>query len=290
MFKKLSELRQSLIYELKHIRLVRILAFPFLMYSRNKSWKRYQNSEDRAYIKGLKHKHAGGRCFIIGNGPSLSPRDLDNIKDECCFGTNRIYHIFDKTDWRPVYYVSVDLDVIGNEVTSIEGADIKEKFIYDVARSHFVNGRLRNNKSNIHFIRINWTFALKKNKTPCLTFSKDVSNYFTNYYTVTCTCIELAIYMGFKEIYLLGVDHNYPVQLLEDGTIIRDPSVKTYFDGMQGGERIAVQPVDAVNKSYAVCKEYADAHGIKIYNATRGGKLEIFERVDFDKLMRDRKL
>ena len=37
-------------------------------------------------------------------------------------------------------------------------------------------------------------------------------------------------------------------------------------------------------KGYQMCKNYADTHGIKIYNATRGGMLEIFERVDFDSL------
>ena len=36
--------------------------------------------------------------------------------------------------------------------------------------------------------------------------------------------------------------------------------------------------------AYEVAKENAEKKGIKIYNATRGGKLEVFERVDFDSL------
>ena len=46
---------------------------------------------------------------------------------------------------------------------------------------------------------------------------------------------------------------------------------------------------EALTKCYEVCDTYAKAHGIKIYNATRGGKLEVFERVDFDDLMGMRK-
>jgi hypothetical protein len=42
--------------------------------------------------------------------------------------------------------------------------------------------------------------------------------------------------------------------------------------------------VDKTTKAYQSAKAYADAHGIKVYNATRGGKLEVFERVDFDSL------
>ncbi len=29
-------------------------------------------------------------------------------------------------------------------------------------------------------------------------------------------------------------------------------------------------------------KKYADKNGVKIFNATRGGMLEVFERVDLD--------
>lgn len=38
--------------------------------------------------------------------------------------------------------------------------------------------------------------------------------------------------------------------------------------------------------NYQAARRYAETHGIKIYNATRGGELEVFERVDFDSLFR----
>ncbi len=37
--------------------------------------------------------------------------------------------------------------------------------------------------------------------------------------------------------------------------------------------------------AYMSLREYAKEHGIRVLNATRGGKLEVFERVNFDKLM-----
>lgn len=42
--------------------------------------------------------------------------------------------------------------------------------------------------------------------------------------------------------------------------------------------------VDQVTLAYQSAKQYANQHDFKIYNATRGGKLEIFERVDFNDL------
>ena len=60
-------------------------------------------------IAQLKDRNAGGRCFIVATGPSLKMEDLDtlNQQGEYSIGVNRIYLAFDKTDWRPDYYVAV---------------------------------------------------------------------------------------------------------------------------------------------------------------------------------------
>ena len=61
-------------------------------------------------IRKFKNIHSGERCFIIGNGPSLNADDLDKLAEQgyVTFAFNRIYHIFDQTDWRPTYYMSQD--------------------------------------------------------------------------------------------------------------------------------------------------------------------------------------
>jgi len=84
--------------------------------------------------------------------------------------------------------------------------------------------------------------------------------------------LQLAAYMGFTEIYLLGTDcQQY------------DDDEKMHFTS----DYSVVKSILNLNKiisAYEVAKEYAEAHGIKIYNATRGGSLEVFQRVDFDSL------
>ena len=95
--------------------------------------------------------------------------------------------------------------------------------------------------------------------------------------------------MGFSEIYLLGCDHNYALKADKNGSIHQDASVSaTYFDGVDEEKSKAaksVQCVDFMTESYLVCRRSADELQVKVYNATRGGKLEVFERVDFDELM-----
>lgn len=55
-------------------------------------------------LKKFKNIHKGQRCFIIGTGPSLTVEDLELLKDEICFGSNRIFEIYPRTSWRPTYY------------------------------------------------------------------------------------------------------------------------------------------------------------------------------------------
>ena len=69
-------------------------------------------ASSRKSLAEFKNKYAGKRCFIIGNGPSLTPSDLDLIKGEYSFAANRIYYIFEKTEWRPTFYCNQDLNVL----------------------------------------------------------------------------------------------------------------------------------------------------------------------------------
>ena len=56
----------------------------------------------------FKDKHKGQRCVIIGNGPSLNKMDLSFLKQEICFGMNKIYLGFEKWNFIPKYYVAVN--------------------------------------------------------------------------------------------------------------------------------------------------------------------------------------
>jgi len=54
----------------------------------------------------------GTRAFIVGNGASLEPDQLDMLHkhNEVCFGVNRIHLMYDRTEWRPTYWLLMDMD------------------------------------------------------------------------------------------------------------------------------------------------------------------------------------
>ena len=89
---------------------------------------------------------------------------------------------------------------------------------------------------------------------------------------MTYACIQIAVYLGLKEIYLLGVDCDYTVGSVSNHFYAEDKPDMT--------ERSMAE----MTLAFQAAHQYADAHGIKICNANRGGNLEIFERVDFDSL------
>ena len=101
--------------------------------------------------------------------------------------------------------------------------------------------------------------------------------------------MQLAAYMGFSEIYLLGVDHNYQKTIDLNGNVVVDPNAKDYFcEGYDADIKdVVVHDMGNNTRAYMDAKKYCDATGCTtIYNATRGGKLEVFKRVNFDELVR----
>jgi hypothetical protein len=239
------------------------------------SFKRNKLNQNR--IIDLENKHLGKRCFIIGNGPSLCPGDLEILymNGEITFAANKISMIFNKTNWRPTYY-------------SVFDGRLQRKII-DIMSDTPAEFKFFNRKSFI------WT---KKVKGNCLylngvggrnylkypKFSKNVSQCVYTIATVTYTSLQLAAFMGFKEIYLIGMDNLYAVTINKDGTKTENPGIKSYFNESFHENNKCAGAQWEMNIAYETAKQYANTQGIKIINATRGGKLEIFPRTDFDSL------
>ena len=223
--------------------------------------------------------HLGETCFIIGNGPSLTSEDLSKIQESGIdsFAFNRIYLMFNKTEWRPTYYVSQDEKTLKNCTEQVNGMDLPYKFIPLFHKFY-------------HGIQIDAAlhFKLLSDKNKML-FSEDISEYIGDSTTVAYTAAQIAVYMGYKRIYLLGVDHNFSKYQNDKGELIQDASVKDYFtaDYNRDKNELYIPNLDASTRAFMAMKEYCDKHGIEVYNATRGGKLEVFPRADFDKVINE---
>lgn len=257
--------RDTLIYKVLHgINLFRIRTRQRVTLLLFDKW--YYDTPFPDQIRKYKGIHEGERCFIIGNGPSLTVSDLEKINKEITFSCNKIYEYSNSSYWKPYYYVVDDTGYVKNDYENIINVASKAKFIgieYDkkLAKPYL--------NSNVIILRKK---TLLDGMLP--RWSIDVDNYIGSGHTVTFLMVQLAIYMGFKEIYFLG----------QDCSTLPD---KTHF---YNSEKNDMSDNDLNNFIYAFysIKKLAEESGVKVYNATRGGKLEVFERIDLEKFLEER--
>lgn len=235
-------------------------------------------------IKKLKDTHKENICFVIGNGPSLKAEDLGELYELGIptFAANRIYKIFDKTEWRPSYYSCEDPVIIRDIEKQINSISCQIKLIpIDLKWYQGIN------INNAYYFNMDY----HRNDDIDYGFYDELSERVTCNGTVTITAIQFAVYMGYTEIYLIGVDHSYARMIDSNGNVIEDKSIKDYFDDSydDGIKNDLVHNMDDATKSFFRAKQHFNPKGIHIYNATRGGKLEVFPRVDLDTFFKEYK-
>ena len=240
------------------------------------------------------NKYEGGRCFVIGNGPSLTLDDLNKLCDETTFACNTIYAVYAHTKWRPSFYVAHD---------SVWCRSIADDFsllkkIYGGCSHFFTSSTtalFSKFSASKSFDFLFYNLVAQKGLED---FSSNCTECVYSAGTVTYAMLQLAVYMGFTEIYLLGIDFSFSEERHDDGTvkkqnipnhmaIIESEGVKYENATVSNFGTPYFVEYDRQLLGYKAARQYADNHGIKIYNATRGGELEVFERVDFDTVIQN---
>ena len=263
------------------------------MYGHFVNWSSYTEK-----VKRFHNQYEGKRCFVVGNGPSLKVSDLDRLKDEITFGCNSIYAVYESTIWRPTFYFAWDTLFCETEMSEKEGvkrllSGCKAMFS-TIMREGF---RFRDEKDieGLFFVRAK---NEEDEETGLPRFSEDCSKQVYISGTVSYFMLQMAVYMGFQEIYLLGIDAtSYSVEYDDSGDGDCESAVDAnYMDAIAENDKEYIKAAEKYDRAYLegmknkctngyrAVRAYADAHGIRVYNATRGGKLEIFKRVDFNSL------
>ena len=233
-------------------------------------------------LTALKDKHRGQRCFVIGNGPSLRITDLDRLKDEITIASNKIYLAFEQTDWRPTYYTAIDglaIENIAKEICAFPSAKILPR-----GTEHLLCGC-----ENAMFCSLGVDWVDVNDFRPG--FSADIRDKVYGGECVTYFNIQVAYYLGCREIYLIGVDFSYKIPdkkvadngyeyiLISEGE--ENHFIKTY---LPVGEKWTMPHLREQEMAFEYCKQYMGKHGGKVYNASRKTELNVFEKVDFDGL------
>lgn len=219
------------------------------------------------------------RIFVIGNGPSLKRTDLSLLKDEITIGFNGI---FLHDSFTPTIYMVEDHLVAEDRKSEIHAYDCFVK----VFPSYL--GYCIEPQENTLFLnhRPRISFPVDTD------FSADAGNITYTGGTVTYTGLQLAASLGFKEIILIGVDASYQVHDVErsdsygTGVLTSKSDDANHFDPRYFGKgyRWHDPNVNTMLQAYRKVHNYGRANGVSVVNATLGGQLEVFPRVDFHDL------
>ena len=222
-------------------------------------------------LEGYKNLHHGKRCFIIGNGPSLKQMDLSGLRSEYTFGMNRIYLLFPELGFQTTYLVSVNELVLEQCAGEMRSLDLP-KFITWRAR-HWLSEDPK-------------TIFIDTDFTAPEQFSPDITGRVFEGFTVTFVALQLAFYMGFAETILIGVDHNFTTKGIPNATVVSTGDDPNHFaPGYFGkGFRWQLPDLEGSERAYTLAKEAYSKAGRRVLDATVGGKLEIFPKVNYNDL------
>jgi hypothetical protein len=242
--------------------------------------KNFNLTKNDGLLASFYNKHINERAFILGNGPSLRKCNLEKLKKEITFGVNSIYLNYENMGYYPSYYVIEDPLVAEDrrdEINSYKGAI---KFI-----GNALNYSL-NDTSTTVWMNVLYRYDEYHNFPY---FSKNALRKIWVGGTVSYLCMQLAYYMGFKEVILLGFDHSYelPEDSIVDGNrILSQSDDPNHFhpDYFGKGYRWHDPNLNRMEMAYKKARDVFEEEGRQIINATVGGKLEVFNRVNFDDL------
>ena len=223
----------------------------------------------------LEDKHRGQRCFIIGNGPSLRQTDLTKLRNEYTFGMNRIYILFPELGFTTTFFLSINDLVIEQCVGDILALPVPKFLSW---RSHRFFQPLNLMPSDLP------TFLYTTYTGP--KFARNARGRLWEGATVTYVALQLAFYMGFEQAILIGVDHTFVTKGQANATVTSQGDDPNHFapDYFGKGFRWQLPDLGTSERAYCMAKQAYESAGREVIDATIGGKLTIFRKVDYNSL------
>lgn len=212
-------------------------------------------------------RHAGQRCVLVANGPSLSYMNLDFLRKEIVIGVNKIFLGFKKFRFYPKYYVAVNQKIIEQSVAHIKAMNCV-KFIGDRGANLVPENAL--------------TYHVKT-KNPAVRFSHDLAQGLHEGWTVTYAALQIAYVLGFAEVVIIGMDHRYEYTGAPNQSCRFDGADPNHFSPDYFGHGQSWDNPDLVRseESYRIARAEFEKDGRRIIDATLGGACNVFEKADY---------
>lgn len=210
--------------------------------------------------------HHGARAVLVCNGPSLNRMDLGFLRREIVIGLNKIHLGLGRFGFYPRYVVAVNPRVV-EQAWSDLAAMTAIKFIGARAASHLPEDAFT------HHVPL---------CSPPVVFSRDLTQGFREGGTVTHAALQVAYWMGFAEVVIIGMDHRFSFEgAPHEAKHMAGPDPNHFSPDYFAGQTWDNPDLARSEASYAEARRIYEASGRRILDATLDGACQIFEKVDY---------
>ncbi len=237
----------------------------------------------------LHNRHRGERCFILATGPSIKTQDLTPLRNETCIAVSNFFVHPDYLTIRPRYHCVAPYHLPITEegwqtwMAELAAATADATMLFWLADSgrNDRDGRFRGR--HVHYLKCGGAWD------DLLAHGVDLTRTVPGPASVPVMALMVAICMGFKNVYLLGCDHDWILHFNESRHFYEESESalnRADYDEWSGTD------LESQCRDYVVLwQQYKhlmrlaldrDAH---IYNATRGGLLDVFPRVSLETVL-----
>jgi len=221
-------------------------------------------------LVGFRNKHKGETCVIIGNGPSLKKTDMSLVGTVPTFGLNRVYLAFPELGFETTYLAVVNRLVV--EQIAPDLRDLRIPIFTTWPNRHDLGPQ-----SNIHYL----------SSAAGPSFSTDIVRGLWEGATVTYVALQVAAYMGFSRIILVGVDHSFSTTGTPHQVVTSEGDDPNHFSGAYFGKGFRWQLPDLQTSEFAyqLARSSLEDRGVEVIDATVGGKLDVFRKSNLEALL-----
>ncbi|GAA0856803.1 hypothetical protein GCM10009114_20080 [Aliiglaciecola litoralis] len=189
------------------------------------------------------------------------------MQRETTIGLNKIFLGFKKFKFYPNYYVCVNKKVLEQAQQDIKQLTCRK----------FLSNRCGNLFQNDYLTHVIDTSA------PSARFCKNIESNIEEGWTVTYAALQIAYYLGFKEVFIIGMDHSFQYNGAPNAESIMTQKDPNHFSDEYFAKGCTWDNPDLKNseRSYEIARQVYENSGRRIYDATVGGNCDVFEKVDY---------
>ncbi len=221
-------------------------------------------------LYAFENLHKGESCFIIGNGPSLNQMDLSPLQDCLCFGLNKIHLHPDVHEFGVDFHVAINPLVIQQSFGDFKSLNCPSFLSYRASAEQ------DRENSDYNYVLTEGTHS----------FSTDPKFPMGEGCTVTYVAMQLAYFMGFKHVFLIGVDHSFEYEgLPNQKQTLGGPDRNHFHPDYFAGKEWHLPDLKGSELAYQLAQYYYRKDGREILDATLGGKLQVFPKITFEEAL-----